>query len=203
MKFIFFFVCFFVGFLHYTLSTNAWPVLVVKLQCITLWETVGKVDWFDAYWRFPPNHCTSGNFFAYCRFCLYLHTAYYILRSSQIGVYCSYAVFENSHSPIFPYLHVLLLQWQLYFEFNVTFSLYFFRKQNNSTTNCSLQIYFLSKDWTCERVPNKRINLCISTTHSELSIKEYNITCYKWRGKSYTCIYCSLFCLLKRYFTTK
>ncbi len=37
--------------------------VVVMVQRRALWETVGEVDWSDAYWGFPPNQYMSGNFF--------------------------------------------------------------------------------------------------------------------------------------------
>ncbi len=36
-------------------------VVTMTLECIALWETVGKVDWPDAYWGFPPNQYISEN----------------------------------------------------------------------------------------------------------------------------------------------
>ncbi len=42
-----------------------WPVyclfylLILKLKDHLLWETVGKVDWSDAYWGFFSNQYTS------------------------------------------------------------------------------------------------------------------------------------------------
>ncbi len=57
-------------------------VLVVMLQCNALWETLGEVDWSDAYWGFPPHQDTSRTY------CLCLHTAHYILLFDQISTNC-------------------------------------------------------------------------------------------------------------------
>ncbi len=37
-------------------------VSLVTLEHIALWETVGKVDWSDAYRGFPPKQRTSVDF---------------------------------------------------------------------------------------------------------------------------------------------
>ncbi len=60
--------------------------LVVTLQHIALWVTLGEVDWSDAYWEFPLNQYISGNFFWHtANFCLCLHPAYYTLLFGQIS----------------------------------------------------------------------------------------------------------------------
>ncbi len=72
--------------------------LAVPLQCTAFLETVGVVDWSDAYWGFPLTQYTSRNFFGILQILLVfaysiLHTPFwpkYVLTASTV---CS---FENS-----------------------------------------------------------------------------------------------------------
>ncbi len=61
-------------------------VLAVTLQCFALWETVGEVDWLDAYWVFPPNLYTvhPAIFWHTANIaCIYIqHTTNYFLAKS-------------------------------------------------------------------------------------------------------------------------
>ncbi len=70
-------------------------VLIVTLQHVALWETVGEVDWSDAYLGFPLNQYTFGNFLAHCTFCLCLRAAYYILHFGQMHTASIACAFEN------------------------------------------------------------------------------------------------------------